>query len=414
MLRKRWPRFEQIRSMVRQRRIPFRIARWMSRDAERSRLWRLARRFCDSPSDFYRRFGFFPLPVQTAPHTAFEYAVYERVEPNAATEPPPAIHDPAEWVRWTTGMPPHLVELDLQSCHIVTVPQGRVDCSGNVFSEDGCLVTGASHPARRNTGSYYLPSHVFPRTYTSDCVVAATSGVQDNYFHWMVDVLPRVHMARGTGGRIYIKTTAPFQRETLSLLGIGVDRIIPAENYPMAAASRLIVPFHEVKRSAFPQWVCDFLRKSILPRIPAAHPADGGRRIYITRRGARIRRVVNEAELLGLLEPLGFQRVELDGRSVVEQAGLFHRAEAIIAPHGAALANLVFCCPGTKVVEIQPHKLQDVFFRLARRMSICYSYLRSSTGPTHPVNNHQDLTVDLEQMRRTLALAGINEPAFSP
>ena len=34
-----------------------------------------------------------------------------------------------------------------------------------------------------------------------------------------------------------------------------------------------------------------------------------------------------------------------------DQARLFHEASFIISPHGGALANLIFCRPGTQVIE---------------------------------------------------------------
>ena len=44
----------------------------------------------------------------------------------------------------------------------------------------------------------------------------------------------------------------------------------------------------------------------------------------------------------------------MDGMSVSEQAQLFANAEAVVGVHGAALTNLVFAAPGTRVVEIFP------------------------------------------------------------
>jgi len=38
--------------------------------------------------------------------------------------------------------------------------------------------------------------------------------------------------------------------------------------------------------------------------------------------------------------------------SVKDQAAAFAHAELIVAPHGGALTNLIFCRPGTKVVEL--------------------------------------------------------------
>jgi capsular polysaccharide biosynthesis protein len=52
------------------------------------------------------------------------------------------------------------------------------------------------------------------------------------------------------------------------------------------------------------------------------------------------------------LEARGFATVRLEERSWAEQIALFQAARVVVAPHGASLANLVFCAPGTRVVEL--------------------------------------------------------------
>jgi len=108
-----------------------------------------------------------------------------------------------------------------------------------------------------------------------------------------------------------------------------------------------------------------------------------------------------------LLEPLGFRRIELAEMPFLEQVRSFARAEAIVAPHGSGLANLVFAKPGTKVVEFQPVKLQDMFFRLARRLELDYYCVQSLTGPLSPHNNRQFISVDLDELDQMLRLASI-------
>jgi hypothetical protein len=80
----------------------------------------------------------------------------------------------------------------------------------------------------------------------------------------------------------------------------------------------------------------------------------GGKRIYISRSDARLRRVLNEKRLLPRLESLGFERAVLGALPIAEQVALFRRAEIVIAPHGAGLAHIAWCKPGTKIVEFFP------------------------------------------------------------
>lgn len=52
------------------------------------------------------------------------------------------------------------------------------------------------------------------------------------------------------------------------------------------------------------------------------------------------------------LSKLGFEIIQNERYSLREQAQIFHNAECIIGAHGAGLANLVFCKPKTKVIEL--------------------------------------------------------------
>jgi capsular polysaccharide biosynthesis protein len=62
--------------------------------------------------------------------------------------------------------------------------------------------------------------------------------------------------------------------------------------------------------------------------------------------------MLNEADLEKALAGLGFRVLVAGELSVREQIAAFSRAKLIVAPHGAALANLIFAPPGATVVEI--------------------------------------------------------------
>ena len=56
--------------------------------------------------------------------------------------------------------------------------------------------------------------------------------------------------------------------------------------------------------------------------------------------------------MIEALEGLGFSPIQPDKLSFDEQALTFAEAEVIVCEFGAAMANAMFCRPGTKVVEI--------------------------------------------------------------
>ena len=92
-----------------------------------------------------------------------------------------------------------------------------------------------------------------------------------------------------------------------------------------------------------------------LGRFIAGEAADSGpKRVYVSRNDARLRRVLNEQRLIPKLEALGFQRAVLGDLPIPRQVALFRQAEIIVAPHGAGLAHIAWCRPGTKIIEFFP------------------------------------------------------------
>ena len=56
--------------------------------------------------------------------------------------------------------------------------------------------------------------------------------------------------------------------------------------------------------------------------------------------------------MIEALKPLGFVAIQPEKLSFDEQALTFAQADIIVCEFGAAMANAMFCRPGTKVVEI--------------------------------------------------------------
>ena len=81
-----------------------------------------------------------------------------------------------------------------------------------------------------------------------------------------------------------------------------------------------------------------------------------------------LRTVLNEDEVIALLESRGFETLTMEG-PVRAQAATFASAEAIVAAHGAALANLVFAPPGTAVVELMGRNTASQLVRKRRAVS---------------------------------------------
>ena len=237
-----------------------------------------------------------------------------------------------------------------------------------------------------------------------------------NYSHWLVESLARVLLFAplDDGSRRYL--TPPltdWQRETLELVGLDAARILELDcpqllRFPEAiAVSRAITSL----ASLIPRAV------AALAGLAEAHAPRVGhrrrRRIYSSRAQANMRHVSNEAELVELLERHGFEVLYPETLTVREQIECFAEAEAVLAVHGSGLTNIVFCDPGTQVIELQPEALNyggvAFVWNLAaiRGQPFVQVVCPLTPGMEDVAHGHRDLTVDTDRLdqllRRVLA-----------
>lgn len=104
--------------------------------------------------------------------------------------------------------------------------------------------------------------------------------------------------------------------------------------------------------------------------------------------GNRRRSLPNLAEIgAALADELGGRviTVKLEGLGLGEQIDLFAGARLVVAQHGAALANLVWCSSQTRVLEIVPRQPIGVDLDYFKRLSNSFglSYLRVEQNGLH-------------------------------
>lgn len=257
--------------------------------------------------------------------------------------------------------------------------------------------------------------------YIPETVALLAFCAPNNYFHWMFDILPRVALLRESGYKIdrflinrqYI---FPFQEETLTLLGISKEKRIETHYRQVALQFKKLVvpslvnqynlkPHTYVKPYIIPKWACDFLRKEFLYISKMEEPKQS-ERIYISRENAWNRKVVNEEEVIRYLAGYGFEKVTLESMTVAQQIQLFSSAKVIVAPHGAGLTNLVFCSPGTKVIELfSPIYMPAYYWMISNHVHLDYYYVVCENRAASLVS--QDFFVPPDKLLEFVKLAGV-------
>jgi capsular polysaccharide biosynthesis protein len=215
------------------------------------------------------------------------------------------------------------------------------------------------------------------RVQVSGITAVLAAGAGANYFHWLFESVPRLRLLTLAGYDlsqidhfVVSQVQQRFQVQTLLLLGIPFEKLLPGHKAKVLECSQLLIPSLPAPPMVFPSWTIDFLRGSF---IQAAEPMLDRQRLFISRRLAARRRLANEAAVEECLRPAGFKTVCLENRSFAEQVGLFASASVIVAVHGAGLANLAFSSPGTKVVElVGPTFVNHCYRGLAQALGMSY------------------------------------------
>ena len=105
------------------------------------------------------------------------------------------------------------------------------------------------------------------------------------------------------------------------------------------------------------------------------------RKIVVLRPGAVTRRIQNSDELM--LNLKGWETVVLENLPIEEQMKTFAEATHILAAHGAGLVNLLWCRPGTKVIEIQDKNMlhKKVYPLLSHNLNLEHKLYLADTVP---------------------------------
>lgn len=86
-----------------------------------------------------------------------------------------------------------------------------------------------------------------------------------------------------------------------------------------------------------------------------------------------------EEELFKHLSSMGFKSINPEELSFTQQVQEFATAKTIVALHGGALSNIVFCSPGTTVYEVFNHKYRTYpFSRISEELGLNYRAFEAS------------------------------------
>ena len=103
--------------------------------------------------------------------------------------------------------------------------------------------------------------------------------------------------------------------------------------------------------------------------------------LFVSRGAIPLRRLVNEAELMADLLDFDFEFFLPKSDDHASQIEAFRSARIVVAVHGAALTNLLFCQPGALVIELFPsNHIKSTYCWLAMRLGLRYRAVIGFSG----------------------------------
>jgi hypothetical protein len=282
------------------------------------------------------------------------------------------------------------------------IPNGRL-YSDNLFivwviSADNMLLGDSSFQFYKGYSVDPKKHFLVPQTFFKKpqkisgtvCSLLCGGGGPSNYYHWMIDVLPRLHLLKKAGWLdkvdhfVVPNAEIEFQKASLQAMGISEDKLIVCKSTLHLEAERLISTSHPRSFNSIliPHWVVDFHRKCFLHLLKEEKSTP--EKIYISRQDTPLRPIYNEAELMDYLKANGFAIYQLSELPLLEKIRLFHQARVVVGATGAGMTNLLYCQPETKVLEIfGKDDVHTHYYNLAYHVQADYHFVECRENNNH-------------------------------
>jgi len=302
---------------------------------------------------------------------------------------------------------------------VVKIDNARVvGSNGIIVTDDDYLITDLSREFNQTKYSVLESMHLGKLLKLNANVAVITTAGSNVYYHWIFDILPRLYLliksdlVEKIDFFIFPELKHSFQIQSLNLLNLPTEKIIQIKPKQQIKAKHLFVPSLPSHLGTVNQWSVDFLRKFFLQ----INYKSNKKKIFLTRKNAVGRRIINENELLELLKPLGFEVIDPGAYSFEQQIDIFANSDFIIAAHGSALSNIVFCSENSIVVDIMPPSfIIPCFWILSNKLNINYYYFLGEGKPIDEFSNYwksknSDINIDLDKFQILLNKINLEPP----
>jgi len=220
------------------------------------------------------------------------------------------------------------------------------------------------------------------------------------YFHWMTDCLPRIWegLERDPKAPVllpYSYQSLAFVNESLEL--IGGEVLFFKSNQNLQVSTLILTTW----TASFPNFNLKLTQKP-REKLSFKTASESWRKVYISRKLANKRKAHNETEVELILKKLGFEIIYMENLNLRQQIQLMGESKILVSLHGAALTNMLFLAPNTKVLELRNRDdaTAQCYFNLAAALGLPYYYTLNNGDSSETIIT--DFTIDVDALRTAL------------
>ena len=188
----------------------------------------------------------------------------------------------------------------------------------------------------------------------------------NNFFHFIFDILPKIYILKSKINLtkinfFYVSNIKFWQIKIFNMIGIKNKKLLDSEEFNHIYANEIFSVEHpwyekgEFQRQVknIPRWIIDFNRKIFLKRSLKIVTK---KKIFLDRSSSNYNhcQIENINDIKNLLFRENFEIIQPEKKSFQNQIHIYKKASIILGAHGASFTNIIFCKPGTKIIEIIP------------------------------------------------------------
>ena len=228
----------------------------------------------------------------------------------------------------------------------------------------------------------------------------------NNYFHFMFDIIPKIFLLNSKISLkkidyFYIANPKEWQIKILKNLGITEDKLLSSKKYNHIIADEIYTVDHPwyikgtIQNSVkeIPSWIVLKNRDIFLKK----NRKNTKKRIFLDRSNSSYNhcQISNPNFVNEFIVRNKFKSLKPELSTFKTQINLFNNTSIILGAHGASLANIIFCRPRTKIIELipadHPNKKCE---RISKILNL--RYFRIKTKPNNSDINYP-FKIDVEK-----------------